>query len=69
MSRITTVLRGEVDEAALALNAAWRFSNDERADFYAGRLAELLESAARHGVDTTRWVDPAMRAFASKSRG
>jgi len=64
MSEFRTQLRGQIDQAQAAVHAAWRAGNDEDAGRYAARLAELLELAARHGVDTSGWVDPAVRTFA-----
>lgn len=69
MSRFSTALRGQVEDTARALSTAWRIGNDERANFYGSRVGELLELATRHGVDTTGWVDPAVRAFAAHQRG
>ncbi|MBB6375870.1 hypothetical protein BKA01_003092 [Pseudonocardia eucalypti] len=68
MSEFRTVLRGQVEHAQAAVQSAWRFGNDERARLYGARVAELLEVAARHGVDTAGWVEPAVRAFAVDAR-
>jgi len=68
MSEFRTQLRGRVEEAQTAVRTAWRAGNEDEADRYAARLAELLELAGRHGVDTAGWVDPAVRAFAHTHR-
>jgi len=64
MSEFRTQLRGQVEQAQAAVRTAWRSGNDDEAGRYAARLAELLELAGRHGVDTAGWVDPAVRTFA-----
>ena len=63
MSEFRTQLRGQVEQAQASVRTAWHTGNDEDAVRYAARLAELLELAARHGVDTSGWVDPAVRTF------
>lgn len=63
MSEFVKVLRGQVAQAHDTVNAAWKTGNEDRAGQGAARLAELLDLAERHGVDTSGWVDPAVRAF------
>lgn len=63
MSEFVKVLRGQVAQAHEAVSAAWQTGNEDRAGLGAARLAELLELAKRHGVDTSGWLDPAVRAF------
>jgi hypothetical protein len=65
MNEFRSELRDRVKEAQAAVTAAWRAGNDDEAHLYAARLAQFLELARRHGVDTTGWLDPAVRAFAS----
>ncbi|HEY1972247.1 MAG TPA: hypothetical protein VGH89_30125 [Pseudonocardia sp.] len=68
MSEFARVLRAQVEHAHRELGAAWRGGNEERAASAAVRLAELLDLADRHGVDTTRWIDPAARSFLKDQR-
>ncbi|HTF53119.1 MAG TPA: hypothetical protein VK735_37205 [Pseudonocardia sp.] len=63
MNEFRTQLRARINDASAAVSAAWRAGNDDEAHLYAARLAEFLELARRHGVDTGGWVDPAVRAF------
>jgi hypothetical protein len=61
--RVPVSVARSVEEAQAAVTAAWRAGNDDEAHLYAAQLAEFLELARRHGVDTAGWLDPAVRAF------
>lgn len=65
MSEFRLCLRAGVDQAQQELTSAWGAGNDDRAHAHAARLTELLELAARHGVDTEGWVDPVVQAYVS----
>jgi hypothetical protein len=66
MSDFTDFLRQRMQEAQGAVIAAWRAGDEDRAFARAGELADLLEVAARNDVDTTGWVDPAVRSYANR---
>lgn len=62
MSQFRTVLRDRVDAVQEAIVDARRAGDDYAASLYHARLADLLDVAARTGVDTTGWVDSALVA-------
>lgn len=59
MNEFTTVLRGQVDQAKRAMTTAKEARHDREVDLHVARIRDLLDMAARHGVDTSDWVDPA----------
>jgi hypothetical protein len=65
MSEFETALRRQVDTARQALAAATRARHDYEAHLHAARIRDLLDLAARHGIDTSAWVDPALLESAS----
>jgi len=64
MSAFMATLRGRVERAQEAILKARQAGHDYEAELHGTRLADLLDLAARNGVDTTDWVDPAVRDFA-----
>lgn len=58
MNEFTTTLRGRLDDARQALGAAREAGHDYEVQLHCGRIEDLLELAARNGIDTGGWVDP-----------
>ncbi|GGS54114.1 hypothetical protein [Actinokineospora fastidiosa] len=65
MSEFATVLRDQVDERLKTLVVARRAGLDHEIHLHGARIRDLLDLAARHGVDTGDWVDPAVLDLAS----
>ncbi len=53
-----TTLQGEIEQAQRAFVAAHLAGQPEQAQAHRARLRDLLEVAARTGVDAVAWVDP-----------
>jgi hypothetical protein len=68
VSEFSRVLRGQVGHVHDHVHSAWSAGNDDAATRGASRLSELLELAQRHGIDTARWLDPAVRALIDLTR-
>jgi hypothetical protein len=66
MSEFEAVLRSRVEESQRAVLTAGEAGDDDHTRALAGRLAELLALADRYGVDTSAWVDLAVRSFAAR---
>lgn len=66
MSEFRDQLRQGVVAAQRAVTTAWKTGNDDHARWHAGHVADLLEIAIRHGIDTSGWVDPAVRSFVDR---
>jgi len=64
MGSFKSTLREEVDASRDQLVLAVR--RDEAADVHrhGARLADLLERARRHAIDTSGWVDPHLLSIA-----
>ena len=60
MSAFETVLRSQVDEALQTLAAARQAGHDYEVDLHGARIQDLLDLAAKHGIDTGDWLDPAV---------
>ncbi|MCE7007006.1 hypothetical protein LWC34_29870 [Kibdelosporangium philippinense] len=59
MKEFTTVLRSQVDQAKQAMAVARRVGHDYEVHLHGTRIRDLLDVAARHGIDTSDWVDRA----------
>lgn len=64
MSAFRATLRGRVERVQEAILEARQAGHEYEAELHGARLADLLDLAARNGVDTTDWVAPAVRDFA-----
>ena len=60
MSFFRATLRRRVERVQEAIGEAQRAGHDYEAELHGARLADLLDLAARNGVDTAGWVDPAV---------
>ncbi|WP_132113360.1 hypothetical protein [Actinocrispum wychmicini] len=60
MSQFEAALRGQVQRARQTLTAAQRAGHDYEVHLHAARIRDLLDLAARHGIDTGDWIDPAV---------
>ncbi|SDM33068.1 hypothetical protein [Allokutzneria albata] len=60
MSEFGTTLRSQVEQRFAALVVARDAGHDYEVHLHGARIRDLLEMAARHGVDTRGWVDPAV---------
>lgn len=59
LNEFTTVLRSQVDEAQQAMAVARRVGHDYEVHLHGARICDLLDMAARHGIDASDWVDRA----------
>ena len=59
MNEFTAVLRVQVDQATQAMATAKEARHDYEVQRHVARIRDLLDMAARHGIDTSDWVDPA----------
>lgn len=59
-SEFEAALRSKVAEAEKTLNQAREAGHDYEIHLHGARIRDLLDLAARHGIDTTRWIDPAL---------
>lgn len=62
MTAFRATLRRRIERVQEAIGEARRAGHDYEAELHCARLADLLELAARNGVDTTDWVDPEVAA-------
>ncbi|PXY17001.1 hypothetical protein [Prauserella muralis] len=60
MSEFEAVLRGQVADGLKTLDQARRAGHDYEVHLHGARIRDLLDMAARHGIDTGEWVDPAV---------
>ncbi|MFC5102707.1 hypothetical protein [Kibdelosporangium philippinense] len=60
MKEFTTTLRSQVDQAKQAMTVARRVGHDYEVHLHGARIRDLLDVAARHGIDATGWVDRTM---------
>ncbi|MEV6237528.1 hypothetical protein [Lentzea sp. NPDC051838] len=60
MSEFEAELRRRVAEAGKTLNQAKDAGHDYEVHLHGARIRDLLDLAARHGIDTTTWIDPAL---------
>jgi hypothetical protein len=67
MSVFETTLRGQVDDVRHKLVAAQQAGLEYEAHLHAARIQDLLDLGARHGIDTSAWVDPALLESVSLS--
>lgn len=58
MSVFADTLRSRIAEEQAAIADARDAGHDNSADLHTAVLADLLDLAARHDVDTTGWVQP-----------
>ena len=62
MSVFQATLRNRVERVQEAIDEAREDGHDYEAELHGARLADLLDLAARNGVDTTGWMTPAANA-------
>ncbi|MEV4313519.1 hypothetical protein [Actinocrispum sp. NPDC049592] len=55
-SEFETVLRSQVTDTFAALAEVRRAGHDYEAHLHSARVRDLLDLAARHGIDTTGWA-------------
>jgi hypothetical protein len=60
MNEFETTLRSQVNEALQTLAVAQQTGHNYEAHLHGARIRDLLDLAARHGVNTGDWVDPAV---------
>ena len=60
MSEFEAELRSKIAEAEETLNQAREAGLDYEIHLHGARIRDLLDLAAQHGVDTTRWIDRAL---------
>jgi len=60
MSEFEAVLRSKVTEAEETLNQAREAGHDYEIHLHGARIRDLLDRAARSGIDTHDWIDPAL---------
>nr|WP_042190983.1 hypothetical protein [Kibdelosporangium sp. MJ126-NF4]CTQ96989.1 hypothetical protein [Kibdelosporangium sp. MJ126-NF4] len=60
MSEFETVLRRQVADGLTTLDKARQAGLDYEAHLHGARIRDLLDVAARHGIDTGGWVNPAV---------
>jgi hypothetical protein len=58
MSAFEAALRDQVDATQRSLTEARSAGHDYEVVRLDARLRDLLDLAARHGIDTREWVDP-----------
>jgi hypothetical protein len=64
-SEFTAVLRDQIGTTERALLAAQEASQPRQVYRHSARLLDLLDRAARNGVDTTGWVPQATLSVAN----
>jgi hypothetical protein len=62
MNLFTDTLHNRIERVQEAIADARDAGDAYSAEVYTARLTDLLDLAARNGVDTTTWVDPALLA-------
>lgn len=60
MSEFEAELRSRVSEAEEMLKQAVEAGHEYEIHLHGARIRDLLDLAARHGIDTTRWIDPVL---------
>ncbi len=60
MDQFSTVLRDQVVETDQLLAKARQAGHDYEVHLHGARISDLLDVAARHGIDTSGWVDRAV---------
>lgn len=65
MSQFEAALQREIDQVQLSLTTAEPAEDDAQFEQHRARLRDLLDVAARAGVDTSGWISPAVRALLS----
>jgi hypothetical protein len=60
-----TTLREQVAAVRRKLVVAQQAELEYEAHLHAARIQDLLDLGARHGIDTSAWVDPAQLGSAS----
>ena len=58
MSEFERELRSKVAEAGETLKQAVEAGHEYEIHLHSARIRDLLDLAAQHGIDTTRWFDP-----------
>ena len=60
MSEFEAELRSRIAEAEETLKQAREAGHDYEMHLHGARIRDLLDLAAQHGIDTTRWIDRAL---------
>jgi hypothetical protein len=60
MSEFEAELRSKVAEAEETLKQAGEAGHDYEMHLHGARIRDLLDLAARHGIDTSAWIDPVL---------
>lgn len=60
MNVFTETLRNRIERVQEAIVDARDADDAYSAEIHTARLTDLLDLAARNGVDTTTWVDPSL---------
>ena len=60
MNEFEAELRSKVAEAEETLKQAREAGHDYEIHLHGARIRDLLDLAARNGIDTTAWIDSAM---------
>ena len=60
MSVFETTLRGQVADVRQKLAVAQLAGLEYEVHLHAARIQDLLDLGARHGIDTSAWVDRAL---------
>ncbi|MFI7672068.1 hypothetical protein [Actinophytocola sp. NPDC049390] len=60
MSEFEAVLRSQVADGLKTLDKASQAGHDHEVHVHVARIRDLLDVAARHGIDTSEWVDAAV---------
>ncbi|WP_051784063.1 hypothetical protein [Lentzea aerocolonigenes] len=60
MNEFEAELRSKVSEAEEMLKQAVEAGHEYEIHLHSARIRDLLDRATQHGIDTTRWFDPAL---------
>lgn len=63
MSQFEAALQREIEDAQQLLTAAEQAEDGGQFEQHRARLRDLLDVAARAGVDTSGWISPEVRAL------